>query len=505
MATAKVGGSAIRPQCNLIVMTDRRETNYGCPVPLNLINRRYNPREPILLNVTQEKVDDMTRIKGHEFATDPYGSDFVVKRNMEIPFSFDASLELLALLMSSAMGHDGTVDSGVPVYAAFAPAVPDGTLDAAATARDADGRSTLDLGADLPASVVVGDGITFAGITYPIATIAVGNRDSITITVPVGFVAADNAAYSVVKRVSYRHDLRAGDICTHDQFPSTTWITGHSPYSGLNAHPESFILCEGVIVNDLTVGVSSKSWLDLTGTAYSNGRIDSLSDLFYTAPAANPTAAETAREAAATATRAARQITGVFAAPGRTEAAKNYLIGPNIEIGMWAHGANALDPAVLAADFVKNDEMTRLFRGFEFSIGNNLDMEDAHSNIAAAGVYLDSLRVGDRTYNLSLTVEGNQGDSRWDAYREDTVHRIDIRMPFGNPVLSSLTAGKNPRRYCTFSFPVVTIDNIATGFDGIRSTLELTVKPFAHDVAGGAPSPIFVTIENDEENYNIAA
>ena len=273
MATAKVGGSAIRPQCNLIVMTDRRETNYGCPVPLNLINRRYNPREPILLNVTQEKVDDMTRIKGHEFATDPYGSDFVVKRNMEIPFSFDASLELLGLLLASAMGHDGTVDSGVPVYKPFAPLVPDGALDAAATARDAnDGTSTLDLGADLPASVVVGDGITLGGMTYPIATIAVGNRDSITITVPVGFVAADNAAYSVVKRVSYRHDLRAGDICTHDQFPSTTWITGHSPYTGLNAHPESFILCEGVIVNDLTVGVSSKSWLDLTGTAYSNGR-----------------------------------------------------------------------------------------------------------------------------------------------------------------------------------------------------------------------------------------
>ena len=494
---------SIRPQCNQIIMSHYREAAYGTPLALDLINKRFNPREPIILNPTQEKVDDSGRIKGHEFPTDPFGSDFVVMRDLELPFSFDASLELLALLLSSAMGHDGNVDFGVPVLPAAPGNERAGATETVAVVVDAnDARkgvatfSTADARNEALRKLLR---ITAGPKDYIVYSEGSMDTEALVLAVTGDAAAlAATDAYTVFTPESYEHSLRAGDICVHDQFPSTTWVTGHSPYApgvvGGVAHPESYILCEGVIVNDLSVGVSSKSWIDLTGTAYSNGRIDDLEALLGLSPADKVT----------------RGIVGAFTPP-TSESARNYLIGPNIEVGMWSY-PSAVDDidklyahAFFNADFVKNDEMTDLFRGFEFSIGNNLDTEDAHGNIAAAGIYLNSLRVGDRTYTLSITVEGHQGDPRWQAYAKDTVHRFDVRLPFGDPSLSSLTAAKNPRRYCTFSFPIVTIDTITTGFDGIRATLELSVKPFAHDLAGKAPSPVRITIENADQNYNYLA
>ena len=513
------GGDSIRPQCNVIVMSHCRETGYAgggvddCRIPLHLINKRFNPSEPINLNPTQDKVDDAARIKGHEFPTDPYGSDFVVMRNLEIPFNFNASLELLGLLLSSAMGHSGVgVYTGLPtdLPSAGSPTVAIAALASGATLQVATFSTTTARDAALGKSVVIGGHAYVVLKARTGATASVRHVGSYNDTPDPGVLtttaanpgAVNAAVYQTLVPASFRHDLRAGDICVYDQFHSTAWITGHAPATGIGAHPESFIRCEGVIVNDLTVSVSSKSWIDLSGMAYSNGRIDEIpmADLVD------------------------KFMLDKFHIPA-AESAKNYLIGPNIETVIWPHGANELTPEVLAAEFPSDlgatgagadklysatnpmgfRNLTKKFRGFEFSINNSLDTEDSHGNIAAAGVYLDSLRVGDRTYNLGVTVEGHQGDPYWDAYREDTVHRIDVRIPFGNPDLSSLTAAKNPRRYVIFSFPIVTIDTVGTGFDGIRSTLELGVKPFAQPEPGStAPTPVKIRIENGDPAYNVA-
>lgn len=89
-----------------------REAAYGTFVPLtaspNDIYKRFHPREPILLNPTVEKVDDAERIKGHEFPTDPTNKDFIISRDLQIPFAFDASLELFGYLAASAMGVNVT-------------------------------------------------------------------------------------------------------------------------------------------------------------------------------------------------------------------------------------------------------------------------------------------------------------------------------------------------------------------------------------------------------------
>ena len=489
---------AIRPQCNVIVMSHYQEKKYGMPIPLGSIDKRFNPREPIILNPTQDKVDDSGRIKGHEFPTDPYGSDFVVMRNMEIPFAFDASLELLGLLLASAMGHVDKRDGP-------------GTVAIATS-------GTATFTQPLPPDVVVGDSIevTAGGNTtqYKIDSITTSRTSAEVSAAPGSAVSATAFKISFVTESSgsYRRRMRAGDICVYDQFPSTTWITGHAPGIGVGKNPETFIRCEGVIVNDLTIGVSSKSWIDLTGTAYSNGKIDNLKDADFT-----------------TATAADR-----FTIPA-AESAKNYLIGPNIEVVIWSYPTSQLAPAsgkinVLESAFPSRNEsgqlvygdsntlvpsgldsvgsavegtpadFTKIFRGFEFGIANSLDTEDAHGNIAAAGVYSDSLRVGDRSYTLNVTVEGNQGDPRWQAYRSNTVHRLDFRIPFGKPNLADLTSGKSATKFVHISFPIVTIDTVTPGFDGIRSTMELAVKPFAQPLTGN--SPVMIIIENEDAEYN---
>lgn len=120
---------AIRPQCTRIATTYNKEKSYGAGVatdlanadknvPIANIDKRFDLREPVSLAPGLEKVDDADRLKGHEFPSDATNKDIIVSRTMQIPFSFDASLELLGMILSNAMGVDvasavGMVNVGV--------------------------------------------------------------------------------------------------------------------------------------------------------------------------------------------------------------------------------------------------------------------------------------------------------------------------------------------------------------------------------------------------------
>ena len=361
---------AIRPQCTRIAMTYNKEHEYGggiAPdlanalnqVPIDNIDKRFNLREPVSLSPGLEKVDDSERLKGHEFPTDPNNKDIIISRTMQIPFSFDASLELLGMLLSNAMGVD----------------------------------------------VAAADTVDIGGV---------------------------DVAYT-------EHALKVGDICAIDQYPSAVWISGHE------GTRESFLLLKGVIVNDIRVALDGKGWIPVTGTAYSNGESPPVDGLFG-GPAWNfPT----------------------------VEHAVDYVTGVQSDFLT----ANAGTPLV-----TKKAKL----RGLEFTINNNLDVEDAQGNIIEAGVYLGSLRTGARAYTLSVTVEGHQGDEFWRDYVDDTEKVVRI------------TITKNAARSLTFDLPSATIANVTPGFDGIRSTLQFDYKMFFDNTL---QSPIEIKIRNSDAAY----
>ena len=441
-----MAGTAIRPQCNFILFSQKQETLPGPPIVSSFgsrlgiadINRRFFPNEPIILNVAQEKVDDMHRIKGHEFPTDPVGKDYVVMRNLDLPYSFDLSLESLGILAASVMGHEGAgAREAVVGFREWADRL---TSRVAITAA-----GVVTFSVSIPTvlqGLMVGNAIRIGNVDYLLSAVD-------TVSNP---PAADIAAsmYSIIDPVSYVHRMHAADICTRDQYPSATWITGHTP------RQESYIICPGAIVNDLNISVSDKGWIGLTGTAYSDGRIESL-------PMAD-----------------AAVIDMLLAM--RTEAAINFPIGPNIDFITTLGGMSGLSRQAK-------------IRGFEFTINNSLDREDGHGNIAASGIYLGSMRVGDRAYTMNVTVEGHQGDEFWKEYRDDLVTSAEIRMPIVNNmgVVSS-------NRYAYLKIPVCTVDTITPGFDGIRSTLQIAYKPFFDSTIA---SPVELEIRNNVPEYNV--
>ena len=357
---------AIRPQCNRIAMTFNKEGSYGLgskvgagTIPLANINKRFDLREPISLAPGLEKVDDAEVLKGHEFPTDATNKDIIVARTMQIPFSFNASLELLGLLLSNAMGSDSVSAVGSPL-------------------------------------MIGGQNVAFVD-----------------------------------------HSLKVADICAADQYPSTSWMVGHQ------GTPASFVQLNGVIINDIRVALDGKGWIPVSGTAYSDG----------------------------TTTAQAAYVFPVSEHP------VDYITGVQ---------ADFLTADVGAAVVTKKAKL----RGMEFTITNNLDVADAQGNIIEAGIYLGSLRTGDRAYTLSVTVEGHRGDEYWTDYFADTAKVVKI------------TITKNAARLLTIDLPTVTLANVTEGFDGIRSTLQFDYKMFYDSTIA---SPIEITVRNGDAAYLVAA
>ena len=365
---------AIRPQCTRIAMTYNKENGYGAGValdaanaenliPIANIDKRFDLREPVSLAPGLEKVDDSERLKGHEFPSDAENKDIIISRTMQIPFSFDSSLELLGMMLSNAMGTDVTA----------------------------------------------------------------GQQ-----SVQVGGVAVDY----------YDHRLKVGDICAIDQYPSAVWVSGHE------GTRESYLLLKGVIVNDIRVALDGKGWIPVSGTAYSDGTTPTV-DSQFGGPAWNFPAVEHPID---------------------------YIVGVQSD---FLTANKGVTPVTKKAKL----------RGMEFTINNNLDVDDAQGNIIEAGIYLGSLRTGNRAYTLSVTVEGHQGDEFWQDYVVDQEKVVQI------------TITKNAARSVTLDLPSVTLEDVTPGFDGIRSTLQFTYKMFYDNIL---MSPIEITVRNGDPAYLVA-
>jgi len=338
---------ASRPQCNKFETSFTKETAYGTAVADGSINKRYDPQEPIILGLTKTKVDDADRIKGHEFPTDPTNKDIIIARDIEIPFSFDSSVEILGIL-----------------------------------------------------------GATFFG------------ADVVSGTMP-----------------NFVHTLKIADLCVLDQFPSMSAVLG------LTGDTASFLTTKGVLVNELRIVLDSQGFLTVSGTFFTDGSLTvTAGHVFQT-----------------------------------TEHPVDYIVGTEADFLTADAGAGVVSKK-------------SLLRGFELSMTNNLDVGDARSNVAAAGVNLGSLRVGNREFSLTVTVEGHQGDEFWLDMDSDQEKDVQLKVT------------KNANRELDVNINSCKIENITTRFDGIRDVADLEYKMFYHTATA---SPIEFIVRNGDAAYLI--
>ena len=232
----------------------------------------------------------------------------------------------------------------------------------------------------------------------------------------------------------YVHIQKMKDLCTTGgrQLPSTSWIVG------LLGDTASYWLCKGLCINEVSIGLDSVGWLPVTGTAMGDGSMTAASS--YTWP---------------TTYDSADFVTNVH------------------------------------CDFkVATVSKKALLRGFTFSVNNNLDLADARSQLAAAGVLLGELPVGTREVSLTVTVAGHQGDEFWTAFTARTVQAIAIEV-----TVSSV-------RKLTIEFAECRISAIRPGYDGLRDTLEITYKSYYQSTD---KSPVVVTVYNGVAEYLVTS
>lgn len=223
----------------------------------------------------------------------------------------------------------------------------------------------------------VDDAETIHGHDFPVNTdldevvsqdisIPINFRMSVELT---GFLLA-SAMGGVVTTGStnYTHTMVAPDLCTVDQYPSTTIVLGYGTDTA------SYFAVKGVIVNELKIALTTAGILNVTGTFFTDGSLTAQPGFVF------PTSQETC----------------------------NFLKGSMCDFQYGTHGG--------ALTSKKS-----LLRTFEFGINNNLDLTDGRANIPNAGVYLSRLRTGKREYTLTTKVCGHQGDEFWTAWQNGTV------------------------------------------------------------------------------------
>lgn len=240
---------------------------------------------------------------------------------------------------------------------------------------------------------------------------------------------------------NYVHTMKAMDPCTSDELPSTSWMLGF--VGDLNSQ----MLLKGVMINDLKLALDSPGRLTMSGTAYSDGTLT----------------------------------------PDR-----NYVFPTTLTPASW--------PLVNTADF-KFDGVSKktTFRSFEFTISNNLDLADGRSNVINAGIYLDQLRFGKRTYSLTAKMDGHQGSEIWNLWRLTqgcgNTDSIELDIQVGVCITPGVI---NDNKKVTLNFPKVRIAQIKQGFDGIRDVLDITFKIFYDTVDA---TPVTITFYNQVAEY----
>ncbi len=242
----------------------------------------------------------------------------------------------------------------------------------------------------------------------------------------------------------FDHLFKALVACTTDTLPSTSWIMGLTP----STMTESIMLAKGVMINELKLTLDSPGRLTLSGTAFSDGEIAAVAD------------------------------------PG------SYTWPTTSAHSIWLTGA--MGDMTIDSGGGANSVKTSL-RGFDFTISNNLDLADGRSNVVNAGVYLDSLRFGNRAYSLVARFEGHQGDTRWNYMMNETVLAVVVTV--------LVPTGVNAGAGITITFPHIKVASVKQSFDGIRDVIEVTFKPF-YDA--DIESPLSILVTSDVEDYLLA-
>lgn len=237
----------------------------------------------------------------------------------------------------------------------------------------------------------------------------------------------------------YIHTITPLDPCVTDSLPSTAWIMG------LLGDTASIDIVKGIMLNELKLALDSPGRLTLSGTAFSDGTLTAV---------ANP---------------------GGFSWPG-TSSHLNWVLG-------------SMGDCTLGLPPTPASIKTKL-RSFEFTINNNLDLADGRADVINSGKYLSNLRFGNRSYLLSLKVEGHQGDTFWTYMTSETVLK------------AVLTVTIDANLYMSFTFPVLKVATVKQSFDGIRDVLDLTFKVFYDTVTSRA---ILVEIGNHVATYLVSA
>ena len=243
---------------------------------------------------------------------------------------------------------------------------------------------------------------------------------------------------------TFRHDFFASDLCVGDQFPSTALILGFAGTA------DSLLLVKGAILNELRIALTERGFLEVSGTLFTDGT--STPQMGFNFP------------------------TTLLDEPDE------FLT--NLQMDFLT--ANAGTPPVT--------QRTKL-RGFELTINNNLDRDDARGQLTSGVATLTQLRTGDREITLSVSLEGHQGDANWNDFIADVSVPKDVQIRVTKDAPNAAGLGG---RLLDIRARNTLIDSFEdVGFDGIRSRYRLGYKLFAdpantYDV-GTASSPDYTT------------
>jgi hypothetical protein len=103
-----------RPQCVKFAASYYVETSYGAAFNNSAITKLFNPNEPVLFELSQNREDDAPTIKGYEFPFD-VDADVIIGQDVSASYSFRGYLNVLGWLFSLITGTDSVVDSA-PTY-----------------------------------------------------------------------------------------------------------------------------------------------------------------------------------------------------------------------------------------------------------------------------------------------------------------------------------------------------------------------------------------------------
>ncbi len=236
---------------------------------------------------------------------------------------------------------------------------------------------------------------------------------------------------------NYTHTFKIQDGCVSDQPPSTDVITA------LTADADSFYKLTGCCLNDAKIVIDKPGNVIISGTMYSDGKLT---------PA--PT----------------------YAFPG-SYADADTLRGIQVEFWSADYGQTLVDKSAK-------------FMSAEFTLNNNLDLNDGRLCFADSNQYLSSLRFGNRAITFTVRVNGHQGDEWWQDWQYDSgqgkVKDIELKLTISALKSMSIRCKK------------VKIAQIKSSFNGIRDQNEITYKVFYEDADS---SPFVVTIMNTVAAY----